>query len=119
MRPRPDLDAADLEAVLGGLEPHVVDDPDARNHEAHVEGALLADARYALEKIGALVLVDERNEAVAELEADGIEGHDRGEVRGDIRLLLARGRRLGSVGVGHLLSCKPDADEGEHGRHRG
>ena len=78
--PPPHLDPLDLEAVLGGLQAHVVDDADARDHQAQVQGRLPPDARDPVQELRALVLVHQRDQAVAELQGQGVQGHHRGDL---------------------------------------
>ena len=91
-RPTPDLGPADLETVLARLEPHIIDNPDARHDEPEVERHLSANPRHPVEQLGALVAVDERDETVAELERQRIERRDRRDLRRRLRCSLRLSR---------------------------
>ena len=81
-----DLGALDADRVAVGGELHVVANADRGEHEAELGGHLPADERDPLQQLASLALVDERDQAVADLELEDVE---RQRVRTDSGLCRA------------------------------
>jgi hypothetical protein len=89
--------ALQRDAVGRRLQFQVVADVHRRRQEADFLGELLADALDALEQLAALALVDQRNQAVAHFQAQGVDRHD--VLPGRFFLLGRRGGRSGRGGA--------------------
>ncbi len=117
-----DLDALELDDVGVGLDLDVVTDADRRHDEAELERALPPDHDDAVEQVAALPLVDERDEAVADLKLHGINLQERDDVLGRGRFLFLLLYRLFLLlcwrlrRARALLERTPD-EEAEHGEH--
>jgi hypothetical protein len=121
-----DLAAAQLDHVLVARQPHVVADADGRDQDAQLQRALLAEQRDALQQVAALLLVDQRDERVADLELDGVDLQQvlhrvgRGRQRLDRRALDLLG--LDRAGGDRLVGRAPErrgADGEHHEGHHG
>jgi hypothetical protein len=102
----PDLQAAQHDPVLVAVEPQVVAEVDRGEHDAEVAGDLAPQGGDAARQLGPLLQVDERQEAVAHLQLQGVEGQQvLAPVAGRLGLLdLGAG-----AGGGHLGSGWPSA----------
>ena len=106
-----DLHPADLERVFGGLQSHVVDDADPRHDEPQFQRRFAPDARDAVEELRALLLVHQRDEAVADLQGQWVKGDDGGHLRrsGLLPVRHLPGLRLGSSATLRRVSASPSA----------
>src|SRR6185437_13327678 len=88
--------AAQVDAIDVGREVEVVADMDRRDQEAELLRELAPHPAHPAEEVAALTLVDQRDEPVADLETDEVDGADilPGELAGLRR--LRRGFRGGS-----------------------
>jgi hypothetical protein len=103
--------AAQRHAVDAGLQVEVVADVHRRRQETHVLRKLLAHALDAAEQIAAALRIHERDQAVADFQAQGVDGGEVVPARFGIGRAAPRvfgtGRRGLAVALAHAQASQP------------
>ena len=89
---RPSLHLLDAQAVAHGGQAHVVEDADAGHHKAEVGRQRPAQRLDLVGEAAALQIVDQRQQAIAQLDLDLVDGQGLGN-----RLVFGLGRRVADL----------------------
>ena len=117
------LIALDEQGVLAGLELEIVTQVQGGDDHTHVQSELTADGADTGEQVAALLLVHQRDEAVAHFELQSIQGQQglhffRRVRRGALALALALalGAAFGFLGVFFVAGRDAGGDEDQTGK---